>query len=369
MSIENNKYIPITIETNEVLNEIDMFAYEFENLVRSGKYKIVFRSPDVFFISKDGFCFCTPHFELVKTYEDFLVIINELKDNGFTEPIEYEEAMRLDILSINEYKEFKESKFYGSRFLLHNSNTPPQQIRNNVNINRSKYEKYLAAKKAGFESEQDYDKAKQINCENSQLYFEFLESDFLDDRRYRNNNRSYEEFLKAKQMGFRDKETYNNAIGLGFKDVITYEQFIESGCENREEFEKVIEFQKSLPDFVQKEQNKIKAIKKDAQRALDSQFLEEYIRLNYLHVEKLSKLTYVQLYKVPLDATNDLNVEEIFHKIEEKTGKDMIDYGKLHEWRTLRNKIAHDHVKIDEATIVEAKSFFNFVISNLEGYA
>ena len=79
MSIDKNKYIPITIETNEVLNEIDMFAYEFENLVRIGKNEIVFRSPDVFFISKEGFCFCTPHFKLVESYEDFLGIINKLK--------------------------------------------------------------------------------------------------------------------------------------------------------------------------------------------------------------------------------------------------------------------------------------------------
>lgn len=231
MSIDKNNYIPITIETNEVLNQIDMFAYEFKNLVRIGKYEIVFRSPDVFFISKDGFCFCTPHFKLVKSYEDFLGIINTLKDDGFNDPIEYEEAMRLEIHSMNKYKEFKESKFYQSSFHLHNSNTPPQQINSNISQNKSKYKKYIDAKQAGFESEQDYDNAKQIKCENSQLFFDFLESDFCQDRRnIRGNRHNYEEFLKAREMGFHDKEIYNNARRLGFEDVITYEQFIESGC-------------------------------------------------------------------------------------------------------------------------------------------
>jgi len=367
MSIENNKYIPITIETNEVLNQIDMFAYEFENLVRTGKYKVVFRSPDVFFISKDGFCFCTPHFNLVKTYKDFLGIINKLKEDGFSETIEYEEAMRLEILTKNEYKAFKESKFYQSGFHLHNSNTNPQQINNNISINRSKYQKYLDAKQAGFESEQDYDNAKQINCENSQIYFEFLESDFCQDRRnIRGNRHNYEEFLKAKEMGFHDKETYNNARRFGFEDAIIYEQFIESGCENREEFEKVIEFQKSLPVFIQNEQNKIKDIKKDAKRALDSNFPEEYIRLSYLLVEKLSELTYIRILKIPLNESNDLKIEDIIQKIEEKTKEKIVNYEELHKWRILRNKIVHDHIKIDENTLSEATAFFNEGVSKLE---
>lgn len=367
MSIDKNNYIPITIETNEVLNQIDMFAYEFENLVRIGKYEVVFRSPDIFFISKDGFCFCTPHFKLVKSYEDFLRIINTLKDDGFNDPIEYEEAMRLEIHSMNKYKEFKERKFYESSFHLHNSNTPPQQIIGNISRNKSKYEKYLNAKKAGFESEQDYDNAKQINCENSQLYFEFLESDFCQDRRnIRGNRNNYEEFLKAKEMGFHDKETYNNARRFGFEDAITYEQFIESGCENREEFEKVIEFQKSLPVYIQNEQNKIKEIKKDARRALDSNFLEEYIRLSYLVIEKLAELTYIRILKIPLNESNDLKIEEIIQKIEEKTKEKIVNYDELHKWRILRNRIVHNHIKIDENTLSEATAFFNEGVSKFE---
>ena len=55
MRIEKDNIIPTTIEIIEILNQIDMFAYEFENLTWSEKYEIVFRIPDVYFISKDGF--------------------------------------------------------------------------------------------------------------------------------------------------------------------------------------------------------------------------------------------------------------------------------------------------------------------------
>ncbi|MHA1344522.1 MAG: hypothetical protein ACTSQG_11080 [Promethearchaeota archaeon] len=367
MSVKKNNYVPITIETNEILNQIDMFAYDFESLVRRGKHEIVFRSSDMFFIPKDGFCFCTPHFNLVETYEDFLGIINKLKDGGFSDPIEYEEAMRLEIHSMKEYKEFKKSDFYEKGFFLHNSNVRADRITSNINRNRRQYKTYLNAKEKGFKSEQDYNKAKKINCENSQLYFEFLDSTFYKERRYYcDDEECFEEFLIAKQKGFHDKETYKNACRLGFDDAIIYEQFIESGCENREEFEKVLEFQKSLPSYIQKEQNKIKEIKKDAKRALDSNFLGEYIRLSYLLLEKSSRLTYIKIYKIPLNVSNDLKIEEIIQKIEEKTKCKMVNYEELHKWRKLRNRIVHDHIKIDENTLLEAKAFFDQTISKLK---
>jgi len=364
---EKNYIIPITIETNEIQNQIDMFAYDFEQLVKIGNYEIVFRSPEVFFILKDGFCFCTPHFELFQTYKEFYEVISKLRSNGFKEPIEYEEAMRLNILSLEKYKEFKESRFYEGNFKLHNSDANTNQIRSQISQNKSKYEKYLSAKAAGFENERDYDNAKQLDCINARLFFEFLHSEFFQNERHFSHEKSnYQMFVKAKEMGFQNKEEFNKATSLGFNDIASYKQFVESGCETKEDFDRVIEFQKTLPDFIQNLKEKINEIRNDSKKALDSNSSEEYVRLNYLLLEKMSELSYFELYKIPLDEINNLNTTEILQKIEEKSQKKFIDYDELHKWRIIRNKIVHDHYKIDESTLNDAKRYFNQVIPNLD---
>ncbi|MFO8020808.1 MAG: hypothetical protein R6U96_19450, partial [Promethearchaeia archaeon] len=95
-------------------------------------------------------------------------------------------------------------------------------------------------------------------------------------------------------------------------------------------------------------------------------FNEEYIRLRYLMIEKFSELAYMVLYKVPIDETTDLNIEKTFKKIEKKSGQPLSEVNDLHKWRLMRNDIVHDHYKVGENEIEQAKQFFNDVETQFE---
>lgn len=354
--------IPKTINTNEVKNPIDMFAYPFVKLVQWGEFNYVYRSLEVFFVVEDGFCFCTPHFKMFDTYEDFYKKIEKLKDGGFKDVEKYEEALLLEIYKLKNYEDFKDSSFYIPRYHPHYIGKYNTQ---NVNKNIPQYKKYQEAKKLGFKSKGYYENAQRINCEDPELFHEFRNSGFFEQRsRFSQSN--YEDFIEARKKGFKTKEHYDGALKLGIKDFKTYEQFLESGCETKEDFEQVLKFQKKLPKLKKQYEHKMNTIEKDAKKALDSGFLSEYVRLKYLLLEKFSELLYMIIYEVPIDENNELYLEDLIEKIENKLNHSIVSKDELHTWRLTRNDIVHEHYKVNDDELQEAKKFFKGVESKFE---
>ncbi|TFF63579.1 MAG: hypothetical protein EU521_01105 [Promethearchaeota archaeon] len=113
-------------------------------------------------------------------------------------------------------------------------------------------------------------------------------------------------------------------------------------------------------------EQKIQSIKNDAKKALETGFLSDYVRLKYHLLAKYSELLYMILYKVPLDENNELHIEDIIHKIEDKVNQSIVSIDQLHTWRIIRNDIVHEQYKVKSDELEEAKRFFREAESKFE---
>ena len=65
---------------------------------------------------------------------------------------------------------------------------------------------------------------------------------------------------QAQDLGFKNLEDYKNAKDLEFNDANIYYEFLESGCATKDEFKLF----KNLPNILEKKSEKIKEIVNDA---------------------------------------------------------------------------------------------------------
>jgi len=105
--------------------------------------------------------------------------------------------------------------------------------------------------------------------------------------------------------------------------------------------------------------DKLKVIGQDAKDHYKNKRYGEFIRLKYLSIEILAKAVYFKLFNKEICKENDLNLSEIIEAIEQKLGVNFVIVEELNEWRIIRNKIVHEHLKIDEKQAVKANVFFD----------
>lgn len=292
---------------------IEVSSRHFVELIKNDKLDIVFsactphypqRKENFLYTVKEGFCIIANTREL-KYLEQFY----EIQKGNFINFFEYLEAAYFNIENHKSYKAFKESTFWGYELV--------------------NYENFFDAKKKGFINKQDYEFAKVQGIKNKQE---------LDD--YRNSGISvYSEYLIFKKGGFKDKKEFGKAITLGFQTAEEYHKFLDNRYKSR--------------------LNKINEIIKDSNSIYDSNRFEEFIRLKFLSIEKMADLLYLKLFEKELTKENDLQLEDIFKKIEEKLNKTFVDYEELKNWRVIRNKIAHEHYKINKDKVERGKKFFD----------
>ncbi|MBA7644754.1 hypothetical protein ES703_52500 [subsurface metagenome] len=136
---------------------------------------------------------------------------------------------------------------------------------------------------------------------------------------------------------------------------------MDSGCQTVEEYHFKIKF----PPIFKEMSKKINEILKDAKEAFDSMRYEEFIRLKYLSAEKLVELAYMKVFKKDFKEENNLNFDDIIRSIEEKTNKKVVDFEELRYWRRLRNKIIHEHYKIEKNKAEKCNEFIDEFYNNL----
>jgi len=160
-------------------------------------------------------------------------------------------------------------------------------------------------------------KSGQHGFNNSETYYDFLKSGYT-------TKKDYEEFkLKekiSKDLGYESIKDYEKSQELGFNDANIYYDFLKSGCKTKQEYE----FFKKLPNLFNKIDDKINEIIKDANDAYNSQRYEEFIRLKFLTIEKISEKLNLLLFKKELEIDNELKIDDIISLFEEKLNEQLV---------------------------------------------
>jgi len=283
---------------------------------------------------------------IVKNYKEYL----KAKKLGFKKKFEYDDAMKLGIENYKDYSSYK--AFYSNK--------------DKIYYDDKYYKKYLKAKKLGFQNkkENEYDEAIELGIDNYEDYSSFKA--FYSNKEKIYYEEDYKEYLKAKKLGFESSNDYLYAImDLGFNNYAGYKEFQESGCESKEEFE----FFKKMPQIIENMNKKLNEIEKDADNAFKSNRFEEFIRLKFLSAEKMADITHLKVFKWERGETEDLKVDEIIDRIEKKLEVKFTDYEELKYWRRIRNKIIHEHLKIERDKAEKSKEFFDELYNNLKKYS
>ncbi len=285
---------------------------------------------------------------IVKNYKEYL----KAKKLGFHKKVEYDEAIELGIANYKDYSSYK--AFYSNEEKIHL-------------FNEKYYKKYLKAKKLGFQNkkENEYDEAIELGIANYKDYSSYKAFYSNEKKIHYNNEKYYKEYLKAKKLGFQEKNEYYEAMELGFSNPAQYQDFLESGCKNKEEFE----FFKKIPLIIKNTNKKINQIVTDADNAFKSNQFEEFIRLKFLSIEKIADITHLKVFKREKLEGEDLKVDNIINEIERELKLELTDHEELKYWRRIRNNIIHDHLKIEKDKAEKGKEFFDELYNNLKKYS
>ncbi len=281
---------------------------------------------------KEGYLFYTESY-ILNDFEKFYKATLEFQNLGFINFNECAESFKFGIDQREKYLEFKKSGF------LHIDNP-------------NSYQEFLIYKEGGFENKKDYLDAKDLNISTKDEYLEFIMSGF----------QKYNAYLNAQSQGFNKKTEFDDAKKFGFANYNEYEEFLKSGCKSKEEY---IFFTNQLPILIKKNQKIIKQTEKDAEKAFNSKRFEEFIRLRFLSIEKLSEALYVSLYKKEFKHEDDKKVDDLINEIGIKINKKLVDYDELKYWRRIRNKVVHQNLKVSLDKAEKGKEFFDEIFDRL----
>jgi hypothetical protein len=327
--------IPITISTQEFYidtkQKILVPKEEFVKLIIQNKNDIVFccgqknSLVNTFYIVLEGYCFYTDSY-LIENYKEFTKVIDFL-NFGYESFKDYAEALTFGITEREEYEKFKQSGFLN----IHNLKS---------------YQEFKDFQKGGFLNKVEYFKAQKLEISTKIDYDEFLNSGF---------NR-YNEFIDAKIHGFLNKDDFHTARASGFDNNDEYQEFLKSGCTTKEDFDF---FKKKLPSLIRNSEKTLTQSLKDANIAIESGRFEEFIRLNFLALEKLTEAFYLKIFKKDLKSENDKIIDDMIEDIGNKIEIRLVDINELKYWRRIRNKVIHENLKIDKDKAEKGKEFFD----------
>ena len=143
---------------------------------------------------------------------------------------------------------------------------------------------------------------------------------------------------------------------MNIEDNDEYQEYLKSGCTTKEDFEF---FKKELPSLIENSEKTLKQSLKDANKAFDSGGYEEFIRLYFLAIEKLTNAFYLKIFKKDLKSVNDKIIDDMIEEIGNKINLRLVDINELKYWRRIRNKVIHDNLKIDKDKAEKGKEFFD----------
>lgn len=110
--------------------------------------------------------------------------------------------------------------------------------------------------------------------------------------------------------------------------------------------------------------SRIYEIKRDAGKAFEDGRYSDYIMLRY----KGAEIFYKSFYKEIFDKEITEDLSKIIREIEKNLKINSGILKELSEWRMVRNKIVHEHLKVDRNKAEGAKQFFNRLDKLFETY-
>ena len=228
------------------------------------------------------------------------------------------------------------------------------------------YQLYLDSKKRGFDNPEEFFDAQELGINKYKNFKKFMESEFAKSDNsyyysYKPTKEDYDNYLEFVKGKFINKEQYEKAKELGFININVYTDFLNSNCKTKEEYYFI---KKKLPRIIKSIDKKIISIKSDAENSFNKQSYEECIRLNHLLLEKTVEKIYLQMIKTQIPKNTSLY--SLIEQIEKQTDVDLIDKEEFNKWNSLRNKIVHQHFKIDKNTCKKGKLYFQTLIIQLE---
>ncbi len=110
---------------------------------------------------------------------------------------------------------------------------------------------------------------------------------------------------------------------------------------------------------------KLNEIIKDSIKAYKSGRFNEFIRLKYLLVEKVAEILFLKKFGEKVKQEQNLRLFRMLSKLKEKINGNIINLEEFDKWRKLRNKIVHEHFKIDKIKASAGKVFFDNLSNKL----
>lgn len=112
---------------------------------------------------------------------------------------------------------------------------------------------------------------------------------------------------------------------------------------------------KNLPPYM----TKIYEINRDAEKAFGDGRYSDSIMLRYKGAEIFYRSFYKEIFDKKIKDMDQPNLIDTIKKIEKKLNVRSGKLKELNEWRKVRNKIVHQHLKVDRKKAEDAKQFFN----------
>lgn len=319
-------------------------------------------------------------------YEEFFNAQQCAEERGFINYIDLMKAKKIGTDNGELFSEFCKSDLYDAKDELSVSG---REIERYIENNSRSFKTFIEMKKGEFNSEENYRLAKILGVINSDKFNEFKDSRFYylryvrdydkflyellrgissEEEKFKKSYDDFKNFLakekEAKDLGFESIEHYKAALSLGFKDPTIYAEFLQSKCKTREEFE----FFKNLPHILEIKIKKIDEVVNDAEKAYNSERFEEFIRLTFLSIEKITEALYLKTFRKEVENNDDLKVDDVINKIEIQLNENLVDHEELKYWRRIRNNIIHEHAKIEKDNVEKGKEFFEELFKNLNKY-
>jgi len=224
------------------------------------------------------------------------------------------------------------------------------------------YKLFLEYKKSKFEHPRAFLTANEIGITSIKVYNDFISSGYAQtdyDGILRPDLEIYTQYKAFKKSGFKERSDYLHAQDLGFTKPKLYYEFKKGGYASVEEYHWAKE---KMPKIIKKLNKNNDSIRKESMDLFKNGFYSNAFTTHFILLEKKIEESYLK--KEKCDYPNNLAHGECFDELSSHC--DLINKNEFHKWRILRNKITHDHLKIEKDVAEDGIMYLGQTIHQLE---
>jgi len=280
-----------------------------------------------------------------ETWEEFVEVIDKWVALGFSTKKQYLNALEYGIPNfegynefinsdfLNEYNERKDPRYFAHRLEYHSDKTKNGVYKLFQDYSKSKFKHaraFLVASETGIKSVKEYNDFLSSGYAATD-YEGILEPD----------TRVYDHYKKFKKSGFKERADFLQAQDLGFTKPKQYYEFKNGGYSSVEEYQWAKE---KMPKLIKTLNKNNDSIRKESEDLLKNGFYSNAFTTHFILLEKKIEESYLKHEKCeyPKNYAHGECIDEL------SSHCDDLDINEFHKWRILRNKITHDHQKIEK---------------------